>query len=203
VRQLREAVGLRPDDSEAKALLDSIAPAAAARLNAADTRPSALRLPRERVKRNYDETSFQQLALEIQNTSEIRLSKTDPRTHAAFHVQRGRDLLEQGFVTEAEKQFREAVLLDPTSSSAHSGLARVLEYDNDAQGARAEAQSALRLQPSAEAYLVLARLDLKDNQPEAAAENIERALALEPDNATALALKRTAAARLAQHPSAQ
>jgi Tfp pilus assembly protein PilF/TolB-like protein len=203
-RQLREAVVLRPDDSEAKTLLDSIAPAAAARLNAADTRPSAtVRLPRERVKRNYDETSFQQLALEIQNTSEIRLSKTDPHTHAAFHVGRGRDLLEQGFVGEAEKQFREAVLLDPTNSSAHSGLARVLEYDNDAPGARAEAQSALRLGPSTEAYLVLARLDLKDNQPSAAAENIERALALEPDNATALALKRTVAARLAQPPSAQ
>lgn len=194
IRQLREAVALRPNDAEARALLETVAQPARSQAP-----PSAsLHLPLERIKSNYHETPFQQLALEIQNAAELRLAKTDPRTHAAFHVERGRDLLDQGFVAEAEKEFREAILLDPANAAAHGGLARVLENSNDSRGARAEAQTALRLAPSVEAYLLLARLDLQDNQASAAVEHIDRALMLEPRNPAALALKRTVAARLGQ-----
>lgn len=187
-RQLREALNLRPADAEAKALLDSIANGAA--------KTASVKLPLERIKRNYDESSFQQLALEIQNATEARLAKTDPRTHAAFHVDRGRELFNQGFKAEAEKEFREAVQLDPASPGAHSGLARLAEDNNDSAAARSEAQASLRLQPSAEALLVLARLDLKANQPQAAQESVERALALEPANASAQALQRSISEKL-------
>jgi Flp pilus assembly protein TadD len=149
------------------------------------------RIPLERIKHNYDETSYRQLALEIQNATEARLAKSDPRTHAAYHVEHGRDLLQQGFIAEAGQDFREAIVLDPTNAAAHAGLAAVLEASSDPENARKEANTALKLQPTAEAYLVLARLDLRDNNTRAAAANVDHALALQPTNAAALALKRS------------
>jgi Flp pilus assembly protein TadD len=77
-------------------------------------------------------------------------------------------------------------------------LASVLEAENNVTGARAEANEALRLREFPEPLLVLAKLDLRDNRTEAAAEYIDRALRLEPSNASALALKRAVAAKLAQ-----
>jgi Tfp pilus assembly protein PilF len=118
-------------------------------------------------------------------------------------VQRGRELLEQGLPSEAEKEFMEAVVLDPNHAGAHAGLARVKEADQDRAGAQKEAQISLRLSPSAEAYLVLARLDLADNNPGAAQQNVERALALDPANAAAVALKHDIAAGLAGRSSSR
>ena len=91
-----------------------------------------------------------------------------------------------------------ALSLSAEDPQAHAGLARVLEAQNDANGARSEAEAALRLKPLAEPLLVLARLDLRDNKAEAAAQSVDRALQLEPNNATALALKRAVAAKLAE-----
>jgi tetratricopeptide (TPR) repeat protein len=189
-RQLREALRLQPSDAEAKALLDSVS------LKTDGNNRS--RLPTERVKLNYDETSFRQLALEIQKTTEARLAKSDLRTHAAYHVEHGHDLLQQRFIAEAGGEFREAVSLDPANANAHAGLAAVLEASNDPAGARREAAAALQLQPSVEAYLVMAKVDLHDNNPQAAAANVDRALGLEPSNAAANALKRSIAAKLAE-----
>jgi tetratricopeptide (TPR) repeat protein len=194
-RQLRETLALRPADAEAKALLDVINSPGVARVsNPGVTRASDAsargQVPMERIKRNYDESSFQQLALEIQNAAELRLSQADPHTHAKFHVERGREFLVRGFKVEAERDFREAVQLDPSNAAAHAGLARVLEDINE-PSARAEAQTALRLQPiSTEALLVLARLDLKTKQTHSAEQIVDRVLALEPNNSAALALKR-------------
>jgi len=189
-RQFHETLKLRPGDTEAKNLLDVSAGA-----NKSPTPPP--RLPLERIKRNYDETLFRQLALEIQNTSEQRLTKSDPRTHAAYRVQQGYEMLRRNFVAEAAQEFQEALALDPANASAHAGLAAVLEINNDSEGARREAHAALQLQPSVEAYLVLARLDLRDNHPKEASANAARALELEPANATAADLQRAIAARLA------
>jgi Flp pilus assembly protein TadD/TolB-like protein len=189
-RQLREAVRLQPSDVEAKALLDSVS-----LKTDGNNRP---RLPAERIKLNYDETSFRQLALEIQKTTEARLAKSDPRTHAAYHVEHGHELLQQGFIAEAGAEFREAVSLDPANANAHAGLAAVLEASNDPAGARREAATALQLQPSVEAYLVTAKVDLHDNKPQAAAANVDLALRLEPANAAAIALKRSIAAKIAE-----
>lgn len=187
-RQLRESLNLKPGDTEAKSLLDAITANGSARTqNAAAV--SNVRVPLERIKRNYDETSLQQLALEIENAAEARLANSDPQTHASFHVDRGRELLAQGFNSEAQRNFREAIQLDPTNAGAHTGLAQALESDNDTAGARSEAEAALRLEPSADAYLVLARIEMKANQASDAEHNIDLALTLEPKNAAALALK--------------
>ena len=155
-----------------------------------------MKLPLERIKRNYDEASFRQIAFELEYLSERKLADKPPREHAMFHVEEGIELLNQGFVGEAEKHFREAVVLDPTNATAHVGLAKIFAADKP-NDARAEARSALILQPSAEAYLVLAQLDLRDNNAEAAREDVERALALEPANAAAMAMQRDIATRLA------
>jgi len=193
-RELKEVLRLRPSDAEARALLAAVAgPPLTPPRAAADSRP-----PLERIKANYDETSFRQLALEIQNQNELRLAGSDPASHAAFHTQRGGQLLEQGLLLEAEREFSEAIQLDPTNAQAHSGLARFLEATRDYAAARAEARTALRLQPSVEAFLVLARLDLRDNNAQAAQESVNRALVLEPANPDAQALRRTIAAKLAE-----
>ncbi len=132
-RQLREAIALRPSDSEARTLLEKLAAGAAKPVNADESAPIsqaantpapparagvARAAPQLRIKSSYDESSFQQLALEIQNATEMRLAKTDARTHAAFHVERGRQLLKQGFAGEAAREVEEALRLDPYNSAA-------------------------------------------------------------------------------------
>jgi len=191
-RQWQECLALRPTDAEAKSVLAYLS---AAR-DGSPLRRSEV--PPERIKSNYDENSFRQLFLGIQSAAEERLAKTDPASHAQFHVSRGQELLAQGFVAEAEKQFREASTLDTNNAEAHSGLAHTLEADNDPAGARAEAEAALAIRIFIDPLLVLARLDLRDNRTDAAAQSVDQALHLDPANASALNLKRAVAAKLAQ-----
>jgi Flp pilus assembly protein TadD/TolB-like protein len=177
-RELNELLAIH-SDTEAKTLLDAVA---------SGSQPA--RVPLERIKRNYDESTFRQIALEIENTNETRLAKADPASHAAFHVRHGQELLQSGLPGEAEKEFREAVVLDPANPGAHSGLAAVLVSDQDMVGARNEARLSIKLQPTAEGYVAMARLDLAENKLSAAAQDVEHALALDPANAAAAALKR-------------
>jgi len=194
-RQLKEALTLRPTDNEAKSLYDAIAADSAARLSDA---PAGNRVPQARIRKNYDESAFRLLALKIEATAEQRLAKADPRTHARYHVDRGNELLARGFVSEAEKEFREATTLDSATAEAHSGLARVYEAADNPILARSEADASLRLKATAEAFLVLARLNLRDNRTETAVQNVDQALRLEPANTSAQALKRAVAAKLAE-----
>jgi tetratricopeptide (TPR) repeat protein len=204
-RQLREVLRLRPSDAEARTLLPNagdtanpaVPPASRAQNAAAGSK-----LPAPRIKSNYDETSFEQLALEIQNTIELRLAHTDPKTHAAYHVDRGRGMLQQGFQAQAEREFREACDLDPESLAAHSGLARALEKSNPEE-ARKQAEAALRVGVSVEALLVLGRLDLEENKPEAAAQDVQRALEIAPQDAAALDLQRLIQQKLGERGSVQ
>jgi Flp pilus assembly protein TadD/TolB-like protein len=186
-RQLRETLAIQPTDLDARLLLEHI--------NARSPLPAS-RLPQERLKREYNENSFRQLAFLIRNVAEERMAHADPKTHAAFHVEHGHQLLEQGFAGEAAVDFREAATLDPVNSGAHAGLAAVLLSAGDLAGARREANQSLKIQPNAEAHLLLARVDLEENHLQAAATDVEFALVLEPDNAGAQALKRDIAARL-------
>lgn len=178
-RELKEALALHAD-AEAKSFLDALNSGA----------PPRDRIPQERIKSNYDESSFRQLAIEIENNNEAKLRSSDPVTHAAFHAQHGQQLLNQGLTGEAERELREAVILDPTNAEAHAGLAQVLESNQDANGARNEARVSIRLKPTASAYLVLARLDLAENNPTAAEQDVSHALIIEPNNAAATSLKR-------------
>ena len=196
-RQLREDLNLHPSDSEAKTLLDALSTASA--VQGSQGRSAAnLKLSPLRLRTNYEENRFRLLALKIDAAAEQRLAKTDPRTHSRFHSSRGDQLLRQGFLAEAEREFREAISLNPANADGHAGLASVLESENNFTGARSEAEEALRWRQFAEPLVVLARLDLRDNRPEVAAEEVDRALRLEPNDASAQELKRTLAARLGQ-----
>ncbi|HYG99888.1 MAG TPA: tetratricopeptide repeat protein [Terriglobales bacterium] len=206
VRELRQGLKFRPDDAEAKSLLDQLSataaaatlPTPAANAIAQSAQPARTRLPLERIKRNYDETGFRQLALEIQNATELRLAKADPEERAAFRLEHGQNLLSHGFAVEATRELREAVELDPVNAQAHAALADALESQNDLAGARSEAEAALKIQALPQAFVVLARLDLRDNRLESAARNVDRALSADPSNAAAIELKRTIAAKLAE-----
>lgn len=203
VRQLREMLKDHPDDAEAQSLLDQLSGAAVATVSHnSDTGPTTTtgaRLPMERIKRTYDETSYQQVAMEIENLAEQRLAKADPKIHAAYHLDRGRDLLSQGFATQAEKQFREALQYDPQNPAIHAGLAHALE-SSDPAGAAREAEASLKMQPSVEAYLVLARLDLARNDLHAASDHVHAALQLEPSNSAAQALQRSIESKTSEAP---
>jgi tetratricopeptide (TPR) repeat protein len=193
-RQLRECLALRSDDSDARTLLANIGGQTA---SGADVKPAsaigsssfAANLPQARTKRTYDEAAFRELAVELQNGSESRLTKLDARSHAAYHIQHGHDLLAKGFPSAAEKELREAVELDAGNALAHANLADALDLKHDAAGVRAESDAALRLTPSAAVCVVLARINLRDNNRDGAAGLVNRALQLEPENAEALALK--------------
>jgi tetratricopeptide (TPR) repeat protein len=192
-RQLQESVALRSGDNEARstlALLENV--------SAGSTTARNLQIPNLRIKQNYDENSFLQLMVGIQSAAEERLSHTDPVTHAQFYISRGQDLLAEGFVVEAEKQFRQAIALAPNSAEAHVALAHALEAKDDIPGARAEAEAALGIKVFIEPLLILARLDLRDNRADAAAESVDRALKLDPANSSAQTLKRAVAAKLAE-----
>lgn len=202
-RQLREELQLRPSDGEAKTLQDMIsrgvpppAPSAPG-VAASNVSPPAnqARIPLERIKRNYDEASYRQLQMEINNFAEERLATMDSSKQAAYHLQRGKELLAQNLAEQAEAEFRAAVRAAPSNEAAHAQLAVVLEKKGDVTGARSEAQTSLRLKSNVEALLVLARLDVKQNQLQSASGEVDRALALEPANASALVLKRDIASR--------
>jgi Flp pilus assembly protein TadD/TolB-like protein len=188
LRQAREAAALHPGDSDTKQLLDA--------LNSGATYSSLQnKAPVERLKRNYDESSFQQVELEVQKAIEARWAGEPPARHARFHVERGRDLLNDGLVSEAEQNFREALQLQPKDPQAHAALATALERKGDFSSARSEAQAALRLAESAEAYVVLTRLEMRENNLEAARADVQRALTLQPSNGAALLLQREIASR--------
>jgi tetratricopeptide (TPR) repeat protein len=194
IRELRAALDGHPGDPEAKSALDILMAGPA---NAPAKAASPIK-PAERIKRNYEEDSFRQMTIQLRSWAEQRFARSDPKTHARYHVETGRELLAHGFTNEAESEFHEAATLDPSSAAALTGLSEVLDARGDAAGARAHAEAALRIRESADAYLVLARLDLRENRTDTAAWNVNRAEQLEPGNAAVPELKRAVAAKLAE-----
>jgi tetratricopeptide (TPR) repeat protein len=202
-RELHTALDRRPNDSEAKMLLDSLTPATGSGGGIVPSSATS-KAPVERIKRNYEEDAFRQMTTQMGSWAEERFARSDPQAHARFHVELGKELLAHGFTAEAEAEFRHAAAVDPSSTAPLTALAAALaqDQDSDARGdareARALAEASLRIRESAEAYLILARLDLRENRMEAAAQNINRALQLEPGNQAGQDLKHTLAAKLAE-----
>jgi len=193
-RELRAALERRPGDTDAQALLDSLTPPVVGVV----PKPAPAKPPVERLKRNYEENSFRQMTMQMQSWAEQQYARSNPRSHALFHIELGKELLAHGFTAEAEREFREASTLDSGSTAALNGLAEVFEARGDAREARAQAEASLRTHESADAYLLLTRLDLSENRIEAATQDIDRALHLESANAAAQDLKRAVAAKLAE-----
>ena len=193
-RELHAARDHRPSDAEAKMLLDSMTPPTGGIV------PSSAnsKAPLERIKRNYEEAAFRQMTTQMGSWAEQQFARSDPRAHARFHLELGKELLVHGFTTEAEAEFHHAAAVDPSSSAPLLALAEDYDARGDASQARAQAEAALHIRESADAYLVLGRLNLRENRMEAAAQDINRALQLEPGNPAVQDLKHALAAKLAE-----
>ncbi|PSH04509.1 MAG: hypothetical protein CXZ00_06725 [Acidobacteria bacterium] len=175
-RQLRDTLSRRPNDNEARQFQESIAASASNPVH------PAVSVPFPRIKRNYDESSYRQLAVEMQNAIEQSIGKAKPADRAALHVEKARAFLAGGAAGEAESQFREALNHEPANAMALAGYAHALLNQKKYSEAGFEARSAIRVKPSAEAYLVLARVDLHNDDIDGAAQNLNKALALEPES---------------------
>ena len=151
--------------------------------------------PVERIRRTYSEASFRQAAFQLDQMRALRMATLTPADQASQYTQLGRDYLAQGLIPEAEQQFQSALAAEPSAYQAHTGLAQVREQSGNLDEARTEAQTSIKLHPSADAYLVLARIDLHDNQTAASASDVSNALKLEPKNSAAHGMKQALASR--------
>src|SRR5258706_8598688 len=136
-RELRAAFDHRPNDAEAKMMLDSLSPPAGAIVPSSAT----TKAPLERIKRNYEEDAFRQMTTQMGGWAEQRFARSEPRSHARFHVELRKELLSHGFPTEAEAEFRHAAAVDPSSTAPLTALATALAGDFDARGALREARA--------------------------------------------------------------
>jgi Tfp pilus assembly protein PilF/TolB-like protein len=193
-RELHSTLEHRKNDTEAKMMLDALTPQAGSVVATAGTSKT----PVERMKRNYDEDAFRQMTVQMGSWAEQQFARSDPRTHARYHLELGKELLAHGFTTEAETEFRHAASVDPSSPAPLAGLAAVYDARGDARAARTEAEASLRMHESVDAYLVLTQLDLREDRIDAANTDLNRALELDPRNAAAEDLKRALAAKLAE-----
>jgi tetratricopeptide (TPR) repeat protein len=167
-RQLGETLRLRPSDAEARQFADAIL---------ANPSPA---VPFSRIKQNYDESSYRQLSLELQNAIDESIRKAKPAAQASLRLERARELLANGAAGQAESQFRASLTLDPGNPDALAGLAHALLLENNFAEARKQAQAAIAVEPSSEAYLVLARAALHDRDRAAAGQNLQKALSFGP-----------------------
>ncbi len=190
LKEVQQALALRPGDSEAQSFAEQLKAAPPATPNpdpghaVADTQG-----PLTRIKRSYSEAGFRQAAFEMEQLQQARLASLAPAERAAALVKDGDQFFQRGLVLEAEREYREALKADAQSALAHAGLAAVKERDGEADAARQEAQASIQLAANVPAYLVLARLDLQANQLSAAVSDVSAALRIDPESASAKGMK--------------
>jgi tetratricopeptide (TPR) repeat protein len=196
--EMAQCVRLRPNDSEAQAVLKAWkAPGAA--LDAIVNGEAKTRVdPLERIERGFDAVAFRQAASMMDQMNEARLAALPSRERAQKLSARAKDYLDRGLLLEAERLYQAAEAADPKAAEAHAGLAEVRERAGDAQAARKEAAKSLEVEPSADAFLVLARLDLAAGKVDEAEKEAGEALKLAPASRPALDLRQQIAASQAQ-----
>jgi tetratricopeptide (TPR) repeat protein len=185
--ELTSALKLRPNDSEAKSVLDSWKANPA---NSAETDPL------ERIKRNYNGAAFRQAALMVDQVESARLAALPGPQRAQKLAASAREKLDRGLLLDAERGFQSAIEADSHSAAAHAGLAEVRERSGDLDAARKEAQSSIATQPNVDAYLVLARLDLAANHLPEARDEAQAALKIDPNSRPAKDLHKSIETRL-------
>jgi tetratricopeptide (TPR) repeat protein len=153
-RELHQALEHHPGDAEAKTLLDALTFAAGSIVQASAT--SKTPLDRLVIKHNYEEDAFRQMTTQMGGWAEQQFARSDPRAHARFHVELGKELLTHGFVTEAEAEFQHATIVDPTSSAPLMALARLDLEENKIEAGTQNISKALQLEPSNQAAQNLA-----------------------------------------------
>jgi tetratricopeptide (TPR) repeat protein len=210
-KSLEEAIRLNDNDSEAHTLLavvsGKLGDAAGERtqlewlgrhevgLEAGLSRDV---LPQPRLKKNFDGRAFRLLSLTVHNALEERLAGMPADEHAAVHKSRGARFVNEGRLSEAERELAEATSLVPGDRDARMSLAQVLEAEGKHQEAAGEYQIALKLQDSFAGHIGLARVYISLGRPEQAHQEVEAALKLDPGSQEAQEL----VLQILSHPSA-
>jgi len=186
--ELAQCLRLRPNDNEALALQMAWKLPAAQQVTApgADAKAD----PLERIARNFDAGAFRQAAQMLDQMDGARLAELTPRQRALKLSSQAKDYLGRGLLLEAERLYLSAQAADEKAAEAHAGLAEVRELTGDAESARKEAHTALKLEPSADAYLVLGRLDLAAGRLDESNHEAAEALKLNPTSQAAQDLLR-------------
>jgi tetratricopeptide (TPR) repeat protein len=197
-REIDQAIKLHPQDTEAQALAATLA--SATKTPVSFTPGGSSGEPLERIKRTYNEASFQQAAFEFEQVQALRLTNLRAQDRAIALTKDGLQFLNRGLMLEAERQFHSALQADPSCADAHAGLAQVRERSGDNDAARQEAQQSLQLKPNVAAHLVLARLDLQANHLTEAASEVSESLKLEPNNSAARGMRQALETRGQQVP---
>ncbi len=197
LNELAQCLKLRPNDSEAQAV-EAAWKNPAPVMARAGADPEAIPDPLERIVRTFDANAFRQAAQMLDQMDAARMAALDPGQRAQRLCAQAHGYLDRGLLLEAERLYREAANDDPKSTEAYVGLARVRERSGDGEGARAEAQAALQIGPTADAYVLLAQLDLTANKLPQAEQEAGSALKLDPASRTAQDLLRLIQAREGQ-----
>jgi Tfp pilus assembly protein PilF len=137
-----------------------------------------------RIKTELDVTA---LRAEIQSpeSAESTAASGSPNDTPALHVRRGREELSTGRTDAAEKEFRDALAVDPGNAAAHLGLAEIDRRKGKIDDAVKELQASLESRDSAAVRTTLARIYLEQKKPDLARAEVERALKLAPNYAQA------------------
>jgi Tfp pilus assembly protein PilF len=151
LKHAREVLARSSSDPDARALIDTLQRSPAVSQSAAQPRRSFF----PRLKREYNEATFRQAELELRTAEELTMAAKGTERHAESHTERGEQMLASGFIDEAEREFREAITVDPQLPAAHLGLARTALQRNDLGAARSELNRALTLDPRNEQALKL------------------------------------------------
>jgi tetratricopeptide (TPR) repeat protein len=201
--ELVQCLKLRPNDAEAVEVekeWNGAPPTPATGGDDQATSPDVKADPLERIVRTFDAAAFRQAANMMDQVQAARMGELAPRDRALKLASQAKDFLDRGLLLEAERLYQAAVVADGSVAEAHAGLAEVRERSGDAATARAEAEAALKLQPSAESYLVLGRLDLAANHLEDAGKEANEALQLDPGSSAAQDLSRKVALKVGKQP---
>ncbi len=177
-REIEAALKLKSTDNEAQQMRTLIAAGRQAPTNGGFE-------PTTRLRRVYSEAGFRQATFQLDQVRAIKLATLPKDQQAAEYTQLGRDYLTQGLLPEAEQEFNSALSADPSSASAHVGLAQLRERSGDLDQARQEAQTSLKLKPSVAAWLVLSRLDLQKGDVSASVVDVQNALRIDPKDPAA------------------
>jgi tetratricopeptide (TPR) repeat protein len=149
LNELAQCLKLRPNDSEAQSLVESWKQPGQGTNGGAS--PNASADPLERIVRTFDAAAFRQAAAMMDTVNAGRLAALTPRDRARRLCTQAKGYLDRGLLLEAERLYQDAAAANGASAEAHAGLAEVRERSGNAEGARAEANAALELDPKNQA----------------------------------------------------
>jgi predicted Zn-dependent protease len=189
---LREAVRRRPADSQAHALLAAALSSAGSATEAARERALTAQLSTKPV--DGSTRGLERLKLSLEGTRRridtaiAENSQRDQRELAAFHLERGRRLFEQGNDAEATAELRRSLYSSPYEAEAHLLLGRIYLRMGQTQAAIDAFKISLWSSESTAAHLALAQAYVQTNNEVGARAEAQRVLVLTPGSAEAKAL---------------